>query len=125
MREILLFIFLFSLIACPYPGSSELAFEAKRKEIEKKLDTEIRECILKKSVSNEFKEIIRQNTDKLLINLVYINRKKLSKDDRKIYRNCRKGCHKNYMKRYQGKMKKAFKKGYRPPEPNANHEPIE
>ena len=125
MREILLYIFLFSLVVCPYPGSSEPAFEAKRKEIEKKLDTEIRECILKKSVSNEFKEIIGQNTDKLLINLVYMNRKKLSKDDRKIYRNCRKGCHKNYMKRYQGKMKKAFKKWYRPPEPNANHEPIE
>ena len=37
MKEIL-FIFLFTLVVIPYPGSTEKDYEPKRKEIEKKLD---------------------------------------------------------------------------------------
>ena len=37
MRKILLLFFLFSLVLCPYPGSTEEDFEPKRQEIKKKI----------------------------------------------------------------------------------------
>ena len=126
MREILLFIFLFSLVVCPYPLSTEKDFEPIRKEREKKLDGEIRECVLKEKISSVYKTLIQNSPEENLGKITYLKRGELTPKDKKTYQKCRKERHTKFMERYKTeKYYKLIEKGYRPPDPNENHDPIE
>ena len=75
MRDIIILLFLFSLVFCPYPGSTEKDFESKRKEINKKLSNQIKECILIKNITKLFREKINANPDEDIVIIKYKNRK--------------------------------------------------
>ena len=126
MREILLFIFLISLVVCPYPSSTEKDFEPIQKEIDRKLNIEIKECVLQKAISKEFKALIEKNPEENLGKLLYLNREDLTREDKQIYKTCRKEKHRKYMEQFKTKRYyKLIERGYRVPDPNENHEPIE
>ena len=126
MREILLFIFSITLVVCPYPGSTEKDFEPIRKENEKKLNAEIKECVLQKAISKEFKALMEKYPEENLGKLIHLNREELIRGDINIYRTCRKEKHRKYMEKYKTKRYyKLIEKGYRAPDPNENHDPIE
>ena len=71
MRDIILSVFLFSLVFCPYPGSTEGDFEPKRREINKKLSNQIKECILNQKITKLFREKIDANPDEDLNDTTY------------------------------------------------------
>ena len=126
MREIVLFIFLITLVACPYPGSTEKDYEPTKKENEKKLNLEIKECVLKKEISKEFKALMEKYPEENLRKLIYLNRDELTREDKQIYSECRKEKHLKFMEKYKTKRYyRLIEKGYRAPDPNENHEPIE
>ena len=126
MKKLFLFIFLFTLSACQYPGSTEPAFEAKRQERKKQLSKEIKECILKKEISLIFQDILDEKPNDLIWKLYYKNRELLDENDKKIYISCNNEKHNNYIKQFLNKRYyKALKRGYHPPDPNGKPEPIE
>ena len=126
MRELLLFLFLFTLVACPYPGSTEQDYEPKRKEKEKELSNKIKECVLKESISAEFKALLEKNPDALMRDIIFKNRKTLGKKDKKIFKKCKNTLHKKYMEKYKTKRYyNLLKKAKNRKEKNENFDPIE
>ena len=113
MRDIIILLFLFSLVFCPYPGSTEKDFESKRKEINKKLSNQIKECILIKNITKLFREKINANLDEDIVIIKYKNRKNLTKEDKKTFRKCTKEIGIKYLKSFEDKrFKNDFKKSY-------------
>ena len=113
MRDIIILLFLFSLVFCPYPGSTEKDFESKRKEINKKLSNQIKECILIKNITKLFREKINANPDEDIVIIKYKNRKNLTKEDKKTFRKCTKEIGIKYLKSLEDKrFKNDFKKSY-------------
>ena len=103
MRDIIILLFLFSLVFCPYPGSTEEDFESKRKEINKKLSNQIKECILIKNITKLFREKINANPDEDIVIIKYKNRKNLTKEDKKTFRKCTKEIGIKYLKSLEDK----------------------
>ena len=118
MRDIILLVFLFSFVLCPYPGSTEEDFEPKRREINKKLSNQIKECILNQKITKLFREKIDANPDEDIVIIKYKIRNNLTKEDKGTFRKCTKEIGKKYLKsfgdkKFKNEYKKIFKKNLR------------
>ena len=108
--RIFLLICLVALAICPPPSAKGYNYEeleAKRREREKEINKEVRDCLLKSEISTIFKEKIQENPDENLVKILVENKKSLVKTDKKLYYKCRKERHLKYMEQF--KTKKYYK----------------
>ena len=96
-----------------------------KKENEKKLNLEVKECVLKKEISKEFKALMEKYPEENLGKLIHLNRDEIAREDKQIVRECRKEKHRKFMEQYKTRRYyKLIEKGYRAPDPNENHDPV-
>ena len=77
-------IILIALAICSPPGYNYEELEAKRREREKELNKEVRDCLLKSEISAVFKEKIQENPEENLVKILVENKKSLEKSDKKL-----------------------------------------
>ena len=100
MRDVLIFIFLASLVLCQQPESSTGKHE-ERVQRRKKFQQEIYDCILKEDISAELKTKLQENKDEDLRHTLHLFLNKLDTKDREVIRKCRREVF--------GKMRDLFK----------------
>ena len=100
MRDVLIFIFLASLVLCQQPESSTGKHE-ERVQRRKKFQQEIYDCILKEDISTELKTKLQENKDEDLRHTLHLFLNKLDTKDREVIRKCRREVF--------GKMRDLFK----------------
>ncbi len=82
MRILLLFLFLFSLVISPNPETQE--------ERRNKVNSEMRECILKEDISPVFKKEIEDDPNGQMIEIIRRIVRNLESKDREALKKCRK-----------------------------------
>ena len=96
-------IILIALAICSPPGYNYEELEAKRREREKELNKEVRDCLLKSEISTVFKEKIQENPEENLVKILVENKKSLEKSDKKLYYKCRKERQLKYKEKFKNK----------------------
>ena len=100
-----LFLFLFALITCQFPGGQ---FEEDRTQRRKKFQKEIAECILKGDISTELKTKLQENKEEDLRNTLHMFLNKLDSNDREVIRQCRREIFGKLRESFRNKRHEGF-----------------